>query len=81
MIVRCEGDSRSSFRIEFEIANFDCLCRRKMEILSDSLRDAVSLGGTARATIVLMAGVVMLGVFVKVSMGLGSRCRVIAAFL
>ena len=52
-----------------------------MGILSDGLRDAVSFGGTARAMIVLMAGVVMLGVFVKVSMGLGSRCRICAAFL
>jgi hypothetical protein len=51
-----------------------------MEILSEGLRDAVSFGGTARAMIVLMAGVVMLGVFVKVSMGLGSRCRISAAF-
>ena len=51
-----------------------------MGILSDSLRDAVSFSGPARALIVLMAGVVMLGLFIKVSMGLGSRWRISAAF-
>jgi hypothetical protein len=51
-----------------------------MGILSDRLRDAVSFRGTSRAMIVLMAGVVVLRVFVKVSKGLGSRCRIRAAF-
>lgn len=59
MIMPRERISRLSFRLEFWIANFYCLCRRKMEILSDGLRHAVSFGGTAGAMIVLMAGVVM----------------------
>lgn len=59
MIMPRERISRLSFRLEFWIANFYCLCRRKMEILSDGLRHAVSFGGTTGAMIVFMAGVVM----------------------
>ncbi len=59
MIMPRERISRLSFRLEFWIANFYCLCRRKMEILIDGLRHVVSFGGTAGAMIVFMAGVVM----------------------
>jgi hypothetical protein len=52
-----------------------------MEILSDGLGYAVSFGGTAWATIVLMTVIIMLGVVVSVSMPFRTRWRISVAFL
>jgi hypothetical protein len=51
-----------------------------MRILSDGLRHAISFGGTARAMIVVMAGIAILGVLLGMTMRRGWPSRIIAAF-
>ncbi len=51
-----------------------------MRILSDGLRNTISFGGTARVMIVLMAGVVMLGVLLSLTVRRGWASRIIAVF-